>query len=160
MIEITNYTLNTAHEFEEASSLTDYIEAHEGDEIGVSHCSIIAIYSLEDAEQFLSYSDDERARLQVISNVHGYAYYTDLDTALSEFEELHYILIEGETTTYGCARALEYEPYLEDDLYMMLGCTREAYEQLGNYIDTDAIAHVLNTEYILVHNSSNTYIIL
>lgn len=162
MIEITNYTTDTAQEFSHATDLENYIEEcnEENYEIGVSHSSIIHINTLEDAVELLELSDKEHDHLQVVSEVRGSSYYSSLSEALAGIDEVSYIHIDGETTVYGCARALDYELYHEEDLYLILGCTKEAYEQLGSYISTDDIACILEQEYTVISTSNSSYIVL
>jgi len=160
MLEITNYSTDTAREFDDSEELQTYLDDHEGDEIGVTHCNIISINTLDEAIEFLDMSQEEHDQLSVISQHHGYSYYSNLQMALSEFEALSYIRIDGASTLYDTAQKLNFTIGYEDDLNQILGCTAEAYEQLSRFIDNDDIAHVLNTEFDVVHTDNDTYILL
>ena len=162
MLEIINYTTDTARQFElgEATELEDYIEAHLGDEIGVSHCNIISINTLGEAIELLAMDEDEAEKLKVVAEHHGFYYYRKLEEAIAEFDELIYFRVDGATTLYEVAHKLNYTIGYEDDLNQILGCTAESYEQLGAYITDSDIENVLNVEYGVIFAGNNAYIML
>ena len=162
MLEIINYTTDTAAQYElgDSDELQSYINDHEGDEIGVSHCNIIAINSLDEAIEFLDMNEEQHEQLTVISNHYGYSYFSSFDEALEEFENICYIRIDDADSVYQMASKLNYELYLADELCMLLGCSLEAMEQLGSYITNDDIAHTIETEYDYTIVNNTAYIIL
>lgn len=160
MIEIMNYTTDTAHEFSHAGDLADYIEEHQHDEIGVSHCSTIAINSLDEAELFLSYTDEQRNQLKLVQEVHGYSYYDNLEEALEGAEAIYAVFIDGATSLHQLAHELNYTIGYEEELNTILGCSPEAYEQLGSFITDDDIAHVINTEYNYVLVDGGAFLVI
>jgi len=161
-LELMNYTTDTATEYQqfEGDTLQSYIDEHQGDEVGVSHCSIIAINSLDEAISFLDMSDEEHEQLEVVSDHCGYSYFTKLDEALAEFENINYIRIEGADSLHQIAHKLNFELYLADELCTLLGCSAEAMEQLGSYISDDDIVHTIETEYSYTITNNSAYIII
>ncbi len=162
MLELMNYTRDTATQYETGDSdeFQIYLDDHDGDEMGISHCSIIAINSLDEATKLLSYDEEQLDKLKVVSDVCGYNYFGTLDEALEEIENINYIQIEGATSVYDTARKLDFTIGLEDDLYTILGCDANSYEQLGSYITTDNIADLLEREYTVVIASNSAFVIL
>jgi len=162
MLEIINYTTDTATEFQqfEGEDLQSYLDAHEGEEIGVSHCSIIAINSLDEAITLLDMSDSEHEQLEVVSSHCGYSYFDTVAEALEEFENINYIRIENADSIYQTACKHDRTIGYEDDLHMILGCDANSYEQLGSYISTDDIAYVLEREYSVIFANNSAYILL
>ncbi len=162
MLELMNYTRDTATQYEsgDTDEFQSYLDDHEGDEMGISQCSIIAINSLDEATKILAYDESQLDILQVVAEHCGYNYFDTLDEALEEIENIDYIRVDGASSLYDTAHKLDYGACYEDDLYMLLGCSSESYEQLGSYISTDDIANLLEREYTVVITSNSAIILL
>ncbi len=160
MLELTNYTTDTAHEFSHSSDLADYREEHEGDEMAITNCDIIALNSLDMGEEFLDMTTEQHEILEVVSSHYEHSYFDTLDEALEEIKNISYIRVDGATSVYDTAHKLDYTIGHEDDLYTLLGCDSNSYEQLGSYISTDDIANLLEREYSVVITSNSAYVIL
>jgi len=159
MLELTNYTLDTAIEVNDSSEYNDYLEAHEDDEIGVSHGEIISLNQC-DIEQYLDLTELELSNLQIVAEHCGYSYFNSLDEALAEIDELHFTMFDGATTLYEIAHKLNFEIGYEDELNMILGCTAEAYEQLSSYISSDDISHTIDTEFSYGFTDLGGYVLI
>lgn len=162
-LEIINYTTNEVHSFDDSTDLeTFYSEANEAHEIGISHSSIGYIPNERDeALDLLNLSDEEHDQIKAIGSIHGDNYFTSIHDHLKAFEELVILATVDEATTlHQTAHELNYSVYLQDELNSILGCSQEAYEQLGRFISDDDIAYILDTEYYLIHLSNRTLIVV
>ena len=162
MLELMNYTRDTATQYEtgDTDEFQSYLDDHEGDEMGISHCDIIAVNSLDEATKLLAYDENQLDILQVVAEHCGYSYFDTLDEALEEIENINYIRIDEASSVYDTAHKLDFEACYEDDLYMLLGCSSESYEQLGSYISTTDIANLLEREYTVVIATNSAFIIM
>ena len=155
-----NYTRDTATQYETGDDLQTYLDDHEGDEMRISHCDIISINSLDEATKLLAFDENQLDILQVVAEHCGYNYFDTLDEALEEIENINYIRVDGASSVYDTAHKLDFEACYEDDLYILLGCNSESYEQLGSYISTTDIANLLEREYSVVITSNSAFVIL
>ena len=71
MLELMNYTRDTATQYESGDSdeLQSYLDEHEGDEMGISHCDIIAINSLDEALELLTFEDDNLTSCRLLARL-------------------------------------------------------------------------------------------
>lgn len=162
-LEIINYTTDSVHSFDNATDLeTFYSDSNDSHEIGISHSSIGYLPNDRDeALDLLNMSEDEHDKIEAIGTLHGENCYDTAHDHLKAFDELIiFATVEGATTSHQTAHELNYKIELEDELNQILGCTAEAYEQLGRFITDDDIEHILDTEYNLVHLSNSTLVVI
>lgn len=159
MIRLTNYTQNTELEITDTTELTDYMEAHEDQEIEL-FCPALALNSTEEAVQYLELEEDIRDRLEAFVDYHGYSYFNSLDDALEKLEDGIGMTVNGVSNSRELAKALEYELGYEEELYQVLGCTKEAYEQLSSFIRTDDVAYTIDQEFSFYYVNNTAYEVL
>ncbi len=109
------------------------------------------------AEQMEELDEDTQDKLKALEEAHGENYYKDLDSKLEVIEGAFGMVIDGVSSDYELARKLEYTNGYEDELYQILGCSHEAYEQLSSFIRTDDIAHTIDTEFHFVYVNNTAF---
>ena len=158
---IENYTKQNELEFDDSTELETYLEENEGDEIGVSLCQTIAINSLEEAIIYLDIDEDKKDLIKIASECGGYSYFKTIEEALSYVDrEVIYDFIGGATSAYRVAEELDTNIMYDDILLRILGCSSEAYAELGRFVTRDDIAHILDVEYNTVYTDNGAYIII
>jgi len=130
MVRITNHTDNIELE---TDNYTLYIDSTK--EI-TFRCLESGLTDLEEIEEFYDLDSYEQDRLSAVNYFDG-----DCDS-VSELQEraddMCLYNFEGCTTVYEMAHYLMFDLNSDEELlYMILGCNKEAYEQLGSYITTD-----------------------
>jgi len=159
MLEIINYTTNTSAEFGYISEFLDYLEVHAHQELGLGNNDVTP-KNLEEAGAYLDLSDEDKAKYELAEAICGQNYFNTIQNGLDELENHNFITIEGVSTLRETAYKLDHEFYLEDELYTLLGCSKEHYEALGQYISTDDVENLLDREYDVNIIANTAYISL
>ncbi len=116
------------------------------------------IYKLNElAEKLDSIDTDTLNKIEALKAYHGESYYNNIDDAIEAIDNSIGMIIEGVESDYQLAKKLEYEIGYEEELYRILGCTPEAYEQLSGYINTDDIVHTIDTEFNFAYVNNTAY---
>ncbi len=159
MLEIINYTTNTAHEFSHAIDLSDYREENPEHEIGLGSNSV-SLNNLDEAEAYLDLSEENKAKYELAEAICGSNYFNTIQEGLEEIKNYNFITVGEVSSIRETAYKLDHEFYLEDELYTLLGCSKEHYEVLGSYISTDDIENLLEREYDINIINNTAYISL
>lgn len=117
--------------------------------------------ALNDAAIFYDdLSEDDAEKIEAIKAVHGTNYYKSLEDALNAANDSIGMIIDGVSNDYDLARKLEYELGYDDELFRILGCSPEAYEQLSSFIRTDDIAATIDQEFSFAYVNNTAYEII
>ena len=118
---------------------------------------MIQLFTADDRARAEELDSTTTDKLTALGYFHGDNYYNSLDDALNALDDSIGHFMDDVSTLYDVARKLDYEIGEEDRLNRVLGCSAEAYEQLGSYISTDDIEQVLDTEWSLTIINGTCY---
>ena len=136
MVRITNHTDN--HELE-TDNYTLYIDSTK--EISF-RCLESGLTDLEEIEEFYDLDSYEQDRLSAVNYFDGDGYNHSVSDLQSRADEMTLYNFVGCTSVYEMAHYMMFDLNSDEELlFTILGCTKEAYEQLGDYITTDDLVN-------------------
>ena len=139
MVRINDYTLNLEHEAETLCDLTDLIS----DDVSYTETRT-GLTGLDNCIAFLELEEEEQNLLEAVSD---YGYFKSIEAMKEEAELLNLIVIDGVQNDYELARHLMFDINSDEELlFCILGCTKEAYEQLGSYVSCDDLSRTIDIE--------------
>ena len=153
MVRITNHT--DGHEVE-TDSIGLYIDSTK--ELSFEELST-GLTDVEEIIEFLDLTTEEQEKLEAIAYFNGYGYHKTVSDLQSEAENMTLYFFEGCQSLYTVAHHLMFDANSDEELlYTILGCNKESYEQLGSYINTDALASTIDTEHSYFTGTSGTWL--
>ena len=158
MIRANNYTRGNIEVYSRyTEELEAYAEAVEGEEVSYT-IPELSIEGLEECLEWLELDEATQELYQAIQYWTGNGYFTKLEQYAEEAENGCIDLIEGVTNDNQLAHYLMFDLNSDEDLLLsILGCSAEAYEQLGSYVSSDDLAITIDQECTVAYIGTNGY---
>lgn len=169
MIRINNYTAEYEIEAETIEELEHhaYIRANRAKEAKREPDEVMytvtetGITGYDNAVEWLELEEDERDLCEAIAYKRGYGYFKSIQELSDEAGNVLWSTIEGVSSDYELAHHLMYDLNSDEEiLFSILGCTKEAYEQLSSYITTDALASTIDIERSVAYVGNKAYLFI
>ena len=146
MIYAMNYTMGIESELGTSDELELYYEARKDDEVSYTIDGVGSM-GYDEALEYMLLDDREQDSCKAIINQCGENYFTTIADMLQEWENIGLDIIDGVSSDRELAYYLMFDINSDEEvLYSILKCDASSYEQLGSYINQDALASTISIE--------------